>query len=139
MSYQKPPAGTVLPAQPNVDFPNPGPTRDSSKFQEWYQAFMQDFAYRQNVLRVADYLTQFTGSWLVQYYSGRMPGPTGIEGDPNAVPLKPPAAMIVLVTDYGFDMQESGQLQKGPDDSVILDTGPRIPVCAVPAYQKLPA
>ena len=89
----------------------------------WQQAVAQQQAYNQNQQLAASYLEQFTDTWLVQYQSGRMKGPTGIIGDPDAAPPIPPQGFVVL---YDDELNTCTLAQIGP------------PVCGVPAYQKIP-
>ena len=136
MSYKLPPVGTVLPAKPNTDptIPNPGPTSDSLAYNQWLQAVTQQQAFDQNENAEKFYLSSTFPGWLANYQTARLLGPTGIMGDPDAVPTQPPAAQIVLVEESNspefptFDIQPSGQ----------DGTGPLIPVCAVPEYTKIP-
>jgi hypothetical protein len=147
--YEPPKPGTILPAVSNFHddgserIPNPGPTRNPGVFQRWLQAATQDSAFESNKVRATNYVNQFWNSWYVNYHIGRAVGPTGVTGDPEAVPLQPPAALVVVVTPQGvFDVQASGKPEvMGRDDNgemVVTEfaTGPYIPVCAVPEYEK---
>jgi hypothetical protein len=114
-------------------------------FKRWLQAATQGQAWDQNIIRAIDYQNKFEHSWLVQYNTGRMKGPTGIVGDPDATPLQPPPAVVVVVTaEEGFDIQPSGKVavsgrREGDEDESVLEfaTGPYIPVCPIPEYKKI--
>jgi hypothetical protein len=142
-AYTIPLPGQVLPARQNADpeIPNPGPTQDRLAFMRWLQAATQNHAFQQNEIRAIDYLYQFEHSWKVNYESGRMKGPTGKVGDPDAVPLQPPAAMVVIVTaGLGFDIQPSGKETTFEDDGeTVKEFGtPFTPVCLIPDYKRIP-
>jgi hypothetical protein len=71
-------------------------------------------------------------------------GPTGIQGDPDAPPPMPTAAVVVVVTAaLGFDIQPSGKAPvmgtdgDGNDTVLEFGTGDYIPVCGVPVYKKI--
>ena len=135
MSYTLPAVGTVLPAKENANptIVNPGPTGNSLAYNEWLQAVVQDQALQQNTNAAQFYQSSLFPGWLANYQTCRLIGPTGIMGDPEAVPTQPPAAHVVLVGEGSpgfpiFDIQPSGQ----------DETGPPIPVCAVPTYAKIP-
>lgn len=156
MSYKIPALGTVLLARfnENPEVLNPGPTRIPAEMIEWDQASTQDRAALLNEQRTANYLDRFEHSWLVNYRAGRLPA--------DAVPPAPPAALVVVaipeswrgaltaaeVQSYNgwvyFDVQPSGKApvmgtnEAGEETTVEFGAGPFIPLCEVPAYQRLP-
>src|ERR1035437_5650201 len=95
--FTSPKTGAILPAQQNTGIPNPGPNATGEAMNEWLQAQAQDQAFRANQVLATDYQNQFQNTWLVNYNSGRLYGPTGIQGDPNATPLQPPFGFVVIV------------------------------------------
>jgi hypothetical protein len=133
--YTTPEIGTILPAQRNFSVVNPGPVQSAKgdALNEWLQAQAQDTAYQKNTVLVEDWAGIFA-NWLTNYQTGRLKGTTGIQGDPDAPPSQPPPAFVVVViaAEAGgvtFDVQPSGQ----------DGTGPYIPACDVPPYDKITA
>lgn len=123
--YAIPTIGTVLPARENVNptIPNPGPTKDPTAFNEWLQAAAQNQAFKQNVVKVEEYANTFS-NWLTGTYP--------YQPDPDMAPPKPPAAFVVLVAPAEAAAADFQVVPSGDSD-----TGPYIPVCAVPAYTKI--
>ncbi len=126
--YHMPTVGTILPAQPNEDFDNPGQLASLEKRTQWLQADAQDRADIQNSLITADWKADGGGwgRWLNEYESGRMMGPKG-QGDPDAPTPIPPAGKVVEVK-----AAENG----GIFFDIVDGTEP---VCDIPKYTKITA
>ncbi len=119
------PGDTFPPLENTLKTP---PANDQDAVREYQKRDAQDDAFQKTNTAVADYENHFTNSWLVQYNSGRMKGPTDIVGDPNATPPTPPKGFMAVV------------LSVEGDGSVVYESqqvGP--PACEVPAYNKITA
>lgn len=126
--YVSPAVGTILPAMPNETVDNPGPNASLDQQNQWEQAQAQDKAFTANGVRTTEWLSWFWNSWYENYSDGRLFGPKG-QGDPDApAPVPPPGKVVqVKATEEGgavlnFDIVDGAE-----------------PVCAVPAYPKIPA
>jgi hypothetical protein len=148
--YTNPAVGTIFTGQPNTTIDNPGPVHSAKgdALNEWLQAQAQQTAYAQTQAAAKNYREIDFGNWFTNYDTGRVKGPTGIMGDPDAPPPQPPPAFVVVVvkaqgnkTNIGFEVQPSGQ-DATLDDSgteTYPATGPYIPACDVPDYRKITA
>jgi hypothetical protein len=142
--YTTPDIGTVLPAQRNTAYTNPGPVHDQDVMNEWLQAQAQATAARQNDNLTEAWTNGTWANWLGNYQIGRQKGTTGVMGDPDAPPPQPPPAFVCVVIAaeaalVTFDVQPSGQPARTDENGTAPATGPYIPVCAIPAYDKITA
>jgi hypothetical protein len=127
MHYKWPPVGTKLPPAENR-LPIPLNPNLQDEVLAYQQAVAQQEALNQTS-QLNDYYIEHTfHDWLINYQAGRLMGPSGLVGDPDAVPPQPPNGVMAVVVDnvndtgmMGFDLQ-----QVGP------------PVAIVPPYDKIP-
>jgi hypothetical protein len=145
--YTNPAVGTIFPAQPNTTVVNPGPVQSEKgdALNEWLQAQAQDNAYKKNLILVQDWTNGTFNNWLTNYQAARVKGPKGM-GDPDAPPPDPPAAFVVTVFSapaggITFDVRRSGIRPTEDKDGNVADpgTGPYIPACDPPQYDKITA
>lgn len=121
--YRMPAIGTLLPPAEN-EYTQPSATNqdDVLRFQ---QAAAQQEALDKNTIAEQDYRGKFASWFVFVYDTGRAIGPTGLAGDPHAVPPQPPKGYMAVVVQneaaIGFECQ-----QVGP------------PVCEVPPYKRIP-
>ena len=131
--YKIPLPGAKFPAQENDTFDNPGSLAGLAARLQWLQAQAQDKALHQNAILVTDWTT--TGefyNWLLNYEAGRIEGPTGLMGDPNAPPPTPPPAFMAVAV-----LNEDGGIGFATEQVSIEHGGS--PVCEVPEYTRIPA
>lgn len=95
-----------------------------AQMKSWTALEAADAAFDACNVLAQEYIEGTFATWLTQYRGGLVHGPTGLLGDPDAVPPAPPAGAKaqLSVTGLAFD---------------LIQTGP--PVCSVPPYQKIPA
>ena len=95
------------------------------QLKDWIAKEAAQAAYDAVQTQIQDYLTGTFQNWLNAYSGGHLAGPTGIVGDPNAVPPAPPAGAMGELSADGLSFN-------------LVQTGP--PVLAnVPPYTKIPA
>jgi len=114
----------IAPAPMPVNAVPPSTWVSAEQLQAWIRLEAAQAAYAAVKEQINSYINNTFTTWYSSYSGGHLAGPTGVVGDPDAVPPQPPTGAMAQLNATGLAFD-------------LVQTGP--PVCAIPPYTKIPA